>query len=305
MNVVEANASLSLFDKNLLEWGALGFGLIIGWFVYYINRYRKGDVQFGDITTVLAAIGGAAVVQLFGQGTGMFGAYGIGLAIGFFAYFLILVVLVNLSPNFDADWFLDGRRRNPGLDFGYGKEERPAFTISPAQPGFHGTNPGASPMRSVAVPTPTDSSTLSDTIVKACMDQWPGAKGSGNGFVTAVAAEVGVGLQGTADEIIDTISADPVWTVLRDGVAANAAAEKGKLVVGGLKSSDFTTPRGEGHVVVVVPGAMNPAGWAPAAYWGSADTNIREKGGRGAPLSLCFSLEEGHSEKFVYGFRDW
>ena len=30
---------------------------------------------------------------------------------------LALIVLVSISPNFDADWFLDGRRKKPGQDY--------------------------------------------------------------------------------------------------------------------------------------------------------------------------------------------
>ena len=92
--------------------GAGAFGIIIGWFVYYINRYRKGDVQFSDLVTVIGIIGGGAVLALFPTRSDLFGAYGIGLFIGFFGYFLTLVVLVSRSKNFTVDWFLDGRRRN-------------------------------------------------------------------------------------------------------------------------------------------------------------------------------------------------
>lgn len=91
--------------------GAGGFGCIIGWYIYYINRYRKGDVQFSDIVTLVGAIGGSAVLALFESGSVLFGAYGIGLFVGFFSYFLLLLVWVHLSENFDTDWFLDGRRR--------------------------------------------------------------------------------------------------------------------------------------------------------------------------------------------------
>lgn len=93
--------------------GAASFGALIGWYVYYINRYRKGDVQLSDLVTVIGVIGGSAVLALFPAGTALFGAYGIGLAAGFFLYFLVLVILVSVSQNFDADWFLDGRRRLP------------------------------------------------------------------------------------------------------------------------------------------------------------------------------------------------
>ncbi len=93
--------------------GAGSFGAIIGWYVYYINRYRKSDVQIGDLVTVIGVIGGSAVLALFPTGTELFGAYGLGLAIGFFGYFFVLIILVAVSKNFEVDWFLDGRRRLP------------------------------------------------------------------------------------------------------------------------------------------------------------------------------------------------
>lgn len=93
--------------------GAGGFGALIGWYVYYINRYRKADVQLSDLVTLIGAVGGGAVLALFPQRTDLFGAYGIGLFSGFFSYLLVLIILVAKSKNFDSDWFLDGRRKRP------------------------------------------------------------------------------------------------------------------------------------------------------------------------------------------------
>ncbi len=98
---------------TLQLFGAGCFGLLIGWYVYMINRYRKSDVQIGDLVTLLGVIGGSAILGLFPARSDLFGAYGIGLAVGFFLYFLVLIILVSVSPNFDADWFLDGRRTLP------------------------------------------------------------------------------------------------------------------------------------------------------------------------------------------------
>jgi hypothetical protein len=96
---------------GLQQWGAFGFGLVIGWFLYFVNRYRKDDVTFGDLTTVIGAVGGGAVTALFGAASAdLFGAYGIGLASGFFGYFLVLIILVAGSKSFGAEYFLDGRR---------------------------------------------------------------------------------------------------------------------------------------------------------------------------------------------------
>jgi hypothetical protein len=95
--------------------GAAGFGAIIGWYVYYINRYRTGDVQFSDLTTLVGIIGGGSITNLFGSAKdALFGAYGIGLFVGFFGYFLVLLRLVSISqPIFTWTWFLDGRRQKP------------------------------------------------------------------------------------------------------------------------------------------------------------------------------------------------
>ena len=94
-------------------WGAFAFGTVLGWFLYFTNRYRKGDTQLSDITTLIGVIGGSAVTALFGDAkTTLFGAYGLGLAVGFFAYFIVLVIMVRNSGGvFTLTWFLDGRRK--------------------------------------------------------------------------------------------------------------------------------------------------------------------------------------------------
>lgn len=93
--------------------GAGGFGVLIGWLVYHANRYRRGEVQFSDLVTLVGVIGGGAVLALFPAKTDLFGAYGIGLFVGFFGYLATLVLLVRRSDSFTIDWFLDGRRIPP------------------------------------------------------------------------------------------------------------------------------------------------------------------------------------------------
>jgi len=73
-------------------WGALAFGLVVGWVTYRTLRRTKTS-GLSDIATVIGAVGGAAVVTLFPEGSVAFGAYGIGLAIGFFVYFIISLIL--------------------------------------------------------------------------------------------------------------------------------------------------------------------------------------------------------------------
>lgn len=93
--------------------GAGAFGAIVGWYVYYINRYRTSDVKLSDLVTLIGILGGGSILALFPARSDLFGAYGIGLFVGFFGYLLLLFVLVAMSPNFTIDWFLDGRRRRP------------------------------------------------------------------------------------------------------------------------------------------------------------------------------------------------
>ncbi len=108
----EAAPSASLIQML----GAGGFGAIIGWYVYYTNRYRKGDVQVSDIVTLIGVLGGTAVLALFPSQTDLFGAYGIGLFAGFFGYFIALIIMVGVSQKFGVEWFLDGRRKAPAND---------------------------------------------------------------------------------------------------------------------------------------------------------------------------------------------
>ena len=96
--------------------GAAGFGAILGWYLYYINRYRTDDVKVGDLVTLIGAVGGAAILALFPSGSSLFGAYGIGLFVGFYGYFVVLLLLVWRSKKYTFDWFLDGQKGNRPME---------------------------------------------------------------------------------------------------------------------------------------------------------------------------------------------
>jgi len=104
--------------------GAACFGGVIGWYVYYINRYKTEAVKLTDLVTVIGIIGGSTVLTLFPAGTDLFGGYGIGLAFGFFGYFAMLLLMVGSSKNFDVDWFLDGRSKKPTEEYVYPKKKQ-------------------------------------------------------------------------------------------------------------------------------------------------------------------------------------
>ncbi len=114
-----------------------------------------------------------------------------------------------------------------------------------------------------------------DQIIAICEQQWPAHQNDCSGFVKAVAAQLGVALNGLADDIVDEIQDEP-WEVLDDGpAAAQKAAQPGMFVVGGLKGSDEQQPSQHGHVVVVVPGPL-AHGTCPTAYWGKLGSSGRK-----------------------------
>jgi hypothetical protein len=102
--------------NTLVQWGALAFGLVIGWFTYFVNRYRTGAISITDVASIVGALGGGAILGLFPAKSALFGAYGLGLAIGFFGYFLLLVIMVwrLKKRGWTFEWFLDGRKPSPG-----------------------------------------------------------------------------------------------------------------------------------------------------------------------------------------------
>ena len=72
--------------------GAVCFGLVIGWVTYRTLRRKEGGAALSDIAAVIGAVGGATVLGLF-KNEKLFGLYAIGLAIGFFSYFIIGLIL--------------------------------------------------------------------------------------------------------------------------------------------------------------------------------------------------------------------
>lgn len=125
--------------------GAFCFGALIGWYAYYLNRHRTDAIQLSDLTALLGAVGGGAVLALFPVGTDLFGAYGVGLFAGFFGYFLVLVVLVARSDAFDWDWFLDGRSRRPDPDAQLPAAGAPQRPMGEGEPSTTTTDPSVSP----------------------------------------------------------------------------------------------------------------------------------------------------------------
>jgi len=92
--------------------GALCFGLVLGYVTYRMLIRTTANAAVSDLTTVVGAIGGAAVTAVAEPGTSLFGWYGVGLALGFVSYGL-------------AYYFLNGK-------------ERLAVVLGSARPGEDG-----------------------------------------------------------------------------------------------------------------------------------------------------------------------
>ena len=89
--------------------GALVFGLVIGWVTHRTLRRSSDKVALSDIATVIGAVGGGLVTQLFDD-PALFGWYGLGLGIGFFGYFIVAFALEGRKV---SSWMRS--QREPGV----------------------------------------------------------------------------------------------------------------------------------------------------------------------------------------------
>ncbi|WP_250481287.1 hypothetical protein [Caballeronia sp. GAOx1] len=261
------------------EIGAVMFGVIIGWYVYYINRYRSGDVQFSDLTTFIGVIGGAGVTQLFGSGDKtLFAAYGIGLCVGFFGYALILCILVWRSKDFPLEYFLDGRRTMPSgefaipPDFRQGKIAFDAAKLT-KRPVMSGCSPDAA------------------RIISIC-NNWIQNSLDGAAFVVSVGKSLGSNFNGgSLDDIIAELEQDPTWARLGGPLAAKRAADEGQFVIGALEQNKANSTFGQIVIVVSGPCAED---MLPRAYWINANKSCCTN------ENIGFIGSKAQLEKFKY-----
>ena len=72
-------------NLDLATLGGACFGAVIGWITYRTISRKATPVSLSDLATVLGVVGGGIVTGLFDQ-PDLFGAYSVGLFLGFFAY---------------------------------------------------------------------------------------------------------------------------------------------------------------------------------------------------------------------------
>lgn len=89
--------------QTSVVWGSLCFGAVIGWITYHTLRRNARQRTLSDVMVVLAALVGPAILTVFPAPSAdtrqtMFGYYGIGLACGFFLYYILFLVLAWTAP---------------------------------------------------------------------------------------------------------------------------------------------------------------------------------------------------------------
>ena len=83
-----------------IGYGAFGLGIVLGWNLYFINRYRnRTTIGLADFAVILTSITGAALVTFLDHSQRSLGYYGVGLSVGFLLYFLTLVVFSMCSKD--------------------------------------------------------------------------------------------------------------------------------------------------------------------------------------------------------------
>jgi hypothetical protein len=108
---------------------------------------------------------------------------------------------------------------------------------------------------------------MPDRVQEACEACFEANQHDCSGFVRAVAKQLGVTINGLANEIVDTIRSSTEWRAVPDGTTAAARAAAGQLVIGGMRGDEQFEHSNHGHVVVVVDGPL-AHGRYPTAYWG-------------------------------------
>jgi len=128
-------------------------------------------------------------------------------------------------------------------------------------------------------------------IIDSCESNFDANKDNCSGFIKAVSADFNITMTGQADDLVDFLTSSSDWTAIVDGTgaAAKEKADQSFLVMGGLKSSELTPPRANGHVVIVVSGPLDSINNKyPLGYWGV----LNGVGEKDASISHAFNTTD-------------
>ncbi len=121
-------------------------------------------------------------------------------------------------------------------------------------------------------------------IVEKCKTAWNEKTSAGlankdncSGFIKGVAQKLGISMPmyANADGLIDYMK-NQGWTKLASGAVAAQKAATGMFVVAGLKASQHQPARGNGHVAVVVSGALYRGAYPKC--WGGSTGGAQSQG---------------------------
>jgi NhaP-type Na+/H+ or K+/H+ antiporter len=82
-------------------WGGLAFGLVVGWASYFVLR-RIQPKSLSDLSVFIGIIGGGTITSLFDAKGDTFAGYAIGLAVGFFLYFITFLLILGRMDIHDS-----------------------------------------------------------------------------------------------------------------------------------------------------------------------------------------------------------
>jgi len=138
---------------------------------------------------------------------------------------------------------------------------------------------------------------MPERVRDACEACFEAHRADCSGFARAVGAELGVEIDGFANDIVDEIRRGGSWHRLPDGIGAAASAGAGKLVLAGLRGDEQFEHSNHGHVVVVVDGPLAHDRY-PSAYWGRL-------GGRGARFeTVNWAWTQHDRDRVTYAAHD-
>jgi len=141
-------------------------------------------------------------------------------------------------------------------------------------------------------------------LLRACAEAWeesfhPDFRNQKNcsGFVKSVAKHLGIPIPPTAraDEIVDHIEAS--WKSVATGAEAARQAASGVLVIVGLRAKDHSPARNEGHVAVVVAGALYRNKYP--TVWGGSTGSAQSKGTKSVG-EVWATKDRDHAVYFAY-----